>query len=90
MEEYLTAYEIQYIDFHSGKLCGSATISPSSCIDGTCISVFYVSTSSCPSDSDIRVIVCNDHGLCNQNPIIIGLLTPIVISVVYTIAHFSL
>lgn len=75
MEEYPTAYKIQYIDFHSGKLCGSAIINASSCINGTCTSVFYVSTSSCSSDSDIRVVISNDRGLYNQNPIIIGSLT---------------
>lgn len=76
MEEYPTAYyKIQYTDFHSGKLCGSATVNSSSCIDGTCISVFNVSTSSCPGDPDIRVVIFNDRGAYNKNPIIIGSLS---------------
>ena len=52
-----TSYTVTYSDSESGSVCGSETVSASTCTSGFCSSKFEISTSQCPVSSDINVTV---------------------------------
>ena len=53
----ITSYNISFTNLVSDEICDSVTIPASSCADGACNHVFILSSSSCPNDTDISIIV---------------------------------
>ena len=75
IESIVTSYTITYVDSTYGGVCGLATVSSASCVNGLCSYTFDVSTSSCPPLSNINVSVFGTNQLGNGStsyPVIVG------------------
>ena len=73
------SYTITYSDAPSGRICGSATIPASSCMNGTCCHTFGEISSPCSSNGDVSISAFATGILGNgpsSQPLIFSLKTP--------------
>ena len=75
IESIVATYTINYVDSTYGGICGIATVSATSCVNGLCSHNFDVTTSFCPPLSNINVTVFGTNQLGNgstSHPVTVG------------------
>ena len=75
IESIVATYTVTYVDSNFGAVCGLATVSATSCVNGLCSHTFDVTTSSCPPLSNINVTVFGTNQLGNgstSHPVTVG------------------
>ena len=67
-----TSYTINFTNADTGKSCGSAPISATSCTNGSCEHDFLISSSTCPRQANLSVTIFGSNKLGDgrmSNPI---------------------